>query len=66
MNMETNSSLNKAEIDAKEIQLKINGYRIAYNKNDLQPYEYVRSEWSGSVNSFNGPKNFQITWCKPK
>ena len=66
MNIETNSSLKKTEIDSKEAQLKTQGYRIAHNKNDLQPYEYVRSEWSGSVNSFNGLKNFQITWCKPK
>ncbi len=66
MHIETISSLIIAEIDAKETQLKIQGYGLAYDKNDLQPYEYIRSEWSGKVNSFTGPQNFQITWCKPE
>lgn len=65
MDIESHSSLNEAEIDTKEEQLKTQGYRLAQNRNNLHPYEYFRNEWSGSVNTFYGSKKFEITWCRP-
>lgn len=66
MKIESHVSLKKSDIDTKEAQLIAEGYRMVGASSKLQPYQYFRNEWSGTADSFEGPKNFQIKWCKPE
>jgi len=65
MNTESRISPNKAEIDKIEAQLKAQGYRQVADRQKLQSCEYYRNEWTGTATTFEGPRQYQIEWCKP-
>ena len=65
MNTESHSSTRPADIDQIEAKLKAQGYRRVPERQKLQPREYCRNEWTGTAKSFEGPRNYQIEWCKP-
>ena len=51
-----------SEIDRWEAELKANGYiRVdAMNRNILKPGQYLRHEFRGTANSFDGPAQSRI------
>ena len=50
-----------------EADLNAKGYRLVQKTSDktLQPSEYMKSIWTGTTQSFEGPKHWVITWCNP-
>lgn len=54
------------EISQQEAQLQAKGYRQSNNTNekDLSPFEYIKTSYSGSVDSFEGTTKYQLTWLE--
>lgn len=59
------TSENQVRVDEKECELIRNGYRRVPALQDLQPLEYHRSDYTGTPDSFEGPKHYRIKWCEP-
>lgn len=67
MPINTKQTGSEAEAQQLEADLKGKGYRLVGKSNEttLTPYEYIKSTWSGTSDSFEGPKHYVITWCSP-
>lgn len=52
------------EIQEIESDLLRKGYRLVNktNTSNLEPYEYVKNQWSGTQDSFEGPVHYEIFW----
>jgi len=64
--METESiqSSNETEILNKETELKAKGYYQVNESRKLKRNEYSKGASSGTEHTFEGAKNFRITWHK--
>ena len=56
------SSRQKAVIDAKEYELIRKGYSRVSQHQELQPLQYHRSDYTGTADSFEGPRSYRIDW----
>lgn len=47
-----------------EVDLRAKGYRLVNktNEKDLAPREYIKSSFTGSEKSFEGPKMWTVRW----
>lgn len=53
-----------AELPKVEADLRAKGYRLVNktNEKDLAPGEYIKSSFTGSEQSFAGPKMWTVRW----
>ncbi len=60
----SHTSTKFSEIQKIENSLLVKGYRLTKktNETDLRPSEYIKNQWSGSDDSFDGPAHYDITW----
>jgi hypothetical protein len=59
-----NETCNDAELPKVEAALRARGYRPVNktNEKDLLPGEYIKSSFTGSEQSFEGPKMWTVRW----